>query len=601
MNLGQILPQNDQQVKSVNGFSHETQADPVAEIVRSMGIQCRKSERPPQSLSADSIYNPPILKRTIEEFRQDMLKKAETLYDVESACECANNGERGDAELIYSVFNNEVVHDHAESQDYFWNQLHWQPDNERNIPLIATDIATAVYKRAWLDKQKEALQLSLALGGENPDELTSKRLKIIKGQLTAIKDRLQTIQRLKGIESVLGYARAGLKLGISGNEWHNNPNLLGVANGVIDLETIQPVLPYKEQYIRVVTPAPYIAGWKYALFEKTVKEIFDGNVDKYNYLRRLLGYALSGTCRESDFIILYGKHGRNGKELITGAINDTLGDALSGILEAELLLKSKNKRSADAPTEALMVLRGRRFVWASETEQGRVFSLDMLKAISGGHKLTGRHGHQKQTEWKRTHTPFFLTNHLPHIPSQGLAEWDRVKVLTFPLSFIDQPDPTKPEHKKKDGTLPLRIREQELPGVLNWLLEGLREWRNGGLQTPQCVKNDTNAYRKTEDTLGKFIEEACEVDPKYVPNSNESNISCKPTQLYRHYTRWAGEASAGKALGKHTFYDEVENRGFKKVAIKGNDTFKGIGVGSYDFGEPTHTKGGNTFDLDGAC
>ncbi|MEZ4614080.1 MAG: hypothetical protein R2867_01000 [Caldilineaceae bacterium] len=100
-----------------------------------------------------------------------------------------------------------------------------------------------------------------------------------------------------------------------------------------------------------------------------------------------------------------------------------------------------------------MALRGRRIAWASESNEGQQMDLASMKDLSGGHQLTGRHNHGRQVEWGRTHTLVFLTNHLPHVNSQSLAEWDRIKVLTFPVSFVNDPDPKNLAQRKKDTTL----------------------------------------------------------------------------------------------------------------------------------------------------
>jgi len=42
--------------------------------------------------------------------------------------------------------------------------------------------------------------------------------------------------------------------------------------------------------------------------------------------------------------------------------------------------------------------------------------------------------------------------------------------------------------KKADATL-------EAPGILNWAIEGLAQWRANGLQEPAVVKDATTEYR----------------------------------------------------------------------------------------------------------
>ncbi|MEZ4674557.1 MAG: hypothetical protein R2932_09960 [Caldilineaceae bacterium] len=100
-------------------------------------------------------------------------------------------------------------------------------------------------------------------------------------------------------------------MGVTGDEWDGNANLLGVKNGVVNLMTGEPVQPSPDQYIRTVAPVPYIPGAKCPLWKKTLDGIFDGDPEKKKYLKELLGYAMSGASPNPDFIIWYGKDGRN--------------------------------------------------------------------------------------------------------------------------------------------------------------------------------------------------------------------------------------------------------------------------------------------------
>ena len=289
------------------------------------------------------------------------------------------------------------------------------------------------------------------------------------------------------------------------------------------------------------------------------------DLGKVGYVQRLLGYALSCECIEADFPIWYGKDGQNGKEYILERVRNVLGDKLAGAVEPDLLLKTKATRGANGSTEALMALRGRRIAWASETNEGQSMDLARMKDLSGGHVLTGRHNHGKQTEWKRTHTLLLLTNHLPHVNSQSLAEWNRIKVLTFPLTFVspDKLDKTNPALRLKDSTLGRYIDQNELPGVLNWLIAGCLDWRKNGLQPPPSVSTDTDKYQNAEDTLGLFISESCDIG---------ADEFCRPPELFLKYTAWADNP-----MGKQTFYKKIEAR-FAKDHTKTGDIFKGLSI-----------------------
>lgn len=511
---------------------------------------------------------PAVQRRSYAQLLAELKEKAIQTYDEQFTIDCLFSGEEGDARLLDYVLKDNVVYDHAEDLWYWYNNLFWEPDRTLNIHQLTSDVLSDVYKHLSVRKHAESIERERTLltkedaTPEEKDELK----KVITTSKTA-KARSVKLNEINEVKRVLIFACSGLRLGTTGEQWDTNIELLGVQNGVISLVTGLTVDPAASQYIRTVAPVYFAAAARCHLWEKSLLEIFDGNAENVAYVRRLLGYAMSGTCVESDFPIWFGKDGRNGKEFILERIRNVLGDKLAGVAESELLLRSKSDRGKNSATEALMVLRGRRIAWASETNEGKQMDLASMKDLSGGHLLTGRQNFGHQVEWKRTHTIILLTNHKPHVNSQALAEWDRIRLLEFPLSFVNEPDLAKPNQRQKDKTLGERIDASELAGILNWLIAGCLEWRSGGLQEPESVKQATEQYRQDEDTLGHFIRECCFVG---------AEAKCRPAELYRTYVAWVDPGA--KPMGKKTFYTKIEEMGHKRGAAMGYEWFYGLGV-----------------------
>ena len=47
----------------------------------------------------------------------------------------------------------------------------------------------------------------------------------------------------------------------------------------------------------------------------------------------------------------------------------------------------------------------------------------------------------------------------------------------------------------------------EISGILNWALEGWRDYNENGLNVPEVVKIATSEYKSESDTLAAFISE----------------------------------------------------------------------------------------------
>ncbi len=97
----------------------------------------------------------------------------------------------------------------------------------------------------------------------------------------------------------------------------------------------------------------------------------------------------------------------------------------------------------------------------------------------------------------------------------------------------------------------------ELPGILNWALDGLSDYRKQGLSPPTTVLVSTQEYREDMDVVGQWITERCVVDPK----------ASVPTGIaYSDYSEWAAE-EVGWELKKPRFRRQLSDRGF--AALKG--------------------------------
>ena len=116
------------------------------------------------------------------------------------------------------------------------------------------------------------------------------------------------------------------------------------------------------------------------------------------YLKRLMGYILTGSVKEEIFVFFYGT-GQNGKGTLVKIVVAVLGD-YAGILPTQTLLAGKNQRH---PTE-IAKLEGLRMAAASETTDGNFWNEGRLKALTGGDKQTGRKMRQDFSDFEPTHS-----------------------------------------------------------------------------------------------------------------------------------------------------------------------------------------------------
>jgi putative DNA primase/helicase len=352
-------------------------------------------------------------------------------------------------------------------------------------------------------------------------------------------------------------------LGISGDQWDVRPYLIACPNGVFDLAIgkFRPGQP--EDYIKTTCPTEWLAEDEPApRWCRFMEEIFGGNLELISYVKRLLGYGIIGLVIHHILIILWGA-GRNGKSTLLEILYYVLGP-LVGPIQAELLLEQKNPRSSAGPSPDIMALRGKRIVCASETDEGRKLNAGKVKWLTGGDTLVGREPYGKrEVAFKPSHLLFLLTNFKPRVKASDFAIWQRLHLIPFKFSFVD--NPKEPHHREIDPNL-VEDLKKEASGILAWLVQGFKEWREKGLRPPPTVLQAVEQYREEEDVVGLFISDCCVIAP---------GAKAKGQELYDAYKNWC-DREGRKPIWQVKFGEQLKSKfEWKK---EGTIVYYGIGL-----------------------
>tara|TARA_Y100000588_G_scaffold48864_1_gene46000 strand:- start:323 stop:856 length:534 start_codon:yes stop_codon:yes gene_type:complete len=133
----------------------------------------------------------------------------------------------------------------------------------------------------------------------------------------------------------------------------------------------------------------------------------------------------------------------------------------------------------------------------------------------------------------------------PEIRGSDDGIWRRVREVPFTRNF------SGPEQDKELMATLL----QELPGILNWAIEGSLLWQSEGLSPPASVTESTQDYRTEMDTVISFLEEECEQNPV-------QRTSVKI--LYENYLSWCRSQDRHPRT-KVQFGKELTSKGYKQV------------------------------------
>ena len=425
-------------------------------------------------------------------------------------------------------------------------------DDVERLAMIETDL-----KRMVIGQDKAVEKVALVY----LQEVYTLGVKIKEAEKAGEKDRakkfrdrrklfIRRVERLRserGVRACLRFARIGEhSLAISGEEMDNKPWLLACANGVINLRNGMLSDGRPEDYLSLASPFDYL-GSKHTdpIVERFMLDIFNNRQDVVDYMQKVYGYSITGLSKYHEFYCCFGERGFNGKGLVTETISGTLGP-LAAPIQSELLLEQKYSRSAAAPSPEIMKLKGLRFVYASETDEGRKFSSSKVKWLAGGDTLTGRWPNDKRNiDFKPTHTLFLLTNHKPRVDPADNAFWERMRLIVFEMSFVTnrEPDPEKNE-RQADIELPAKLSAAG-SAMLSWLVRGCLEWqRDGHLNPPPHIIAATAEYRRKEDLIQEWLDMCCFPDP-------EGQITA--AEAYASFELWFHENVGQKAPSQRFF------------------------------------------------
>lgn len=508
------------------------------------------------------------LQTHIEKARLWVTKGGSTDHDKVLAAFAAN--ESGDAELLVEFCRDRYCYDHADNRVYIWDGNVWLPDHIDSL-LKQVDLVVETYQKILVAESAKEFKQGSEEGGKS---------RLLTAQLAK---RIRQLHTLRRRQNVIKLGTSGPdSLGITGTEWDTNPWFLGCPNCVIDLKRVTRMRENPKtgksrelsrvltrnakpsDYIKTVIPTEYLGlNQKCPRFEQFLADVFQDDEELIKYLQRLIGYALLGNVSEHIFIILYGP-GRNGKSTLVDVLSDVLGHAVAAI-PAETLLSQGFYSTGGAPRADLMMMRGKRLVWTSETGKDREFDVEMVKRLTGGDPITARSPYGREmVTFKPTHTLFLLTNNKPHAPSDDYAFWERVHLVSFEVSFVDYP--ARSFERKRDPNLVNHLKK-EAPGILAWIIKGCLRYQGKGLKPPQTVVSATATYREQEDVIGRFVTECC---------SQGTGLRVKSSRLYDAFKKWASDCGHND-MGAVRFGKEMKKRFKSKVS--GGIIYLGLALG----------------------
>ena len=241
-------------------------------------------------------------------------------------------------------------------------------------------------------------------------------------------------------------------------------------NGVIDLKTNDFRPGQREDLITFRAGVSFDPDAKCPNWLALIDTVTGGDETLKVYVERVVGYVLTGSVREEVMFVLYGT-GNNGKSTFREALHKLMGDYATAA-DAGLLIE---RNASGTATPEIARLQGRRFVAINETAENDKLNEARVKFLTSQDTITGRKLHENYVDFYPTHKTFLTTNHKPIVRNADIGIWRRIHLLAFTVTI--------PQEAVEKDFLAKRLMP-ELPGILNWAVQGLAAYRREGLNPP---------------------------------------------------------------------------------------------------------------------
>lgn len=450
-------------------------------------------------------------RKTRERFRIVQEEEAAPIPDADDP----HLTDLGNAKKLVARHGHDLRYCQARGTWYAWDGRRWKLDECGEVERRAKETVLSWYgDAAELPAKKE-------------------RTKLVNHAM-----KCEAASRLK---AMIDLAKSEPGVPVAMADLDRDPWLLNVLNGTLDVRSGE-LRPHDQaDLITRLVPVDYdpLAGCP--TFLAYLHHILQGKTELVTFLQRAIGYSLSGDTSERCLFILWGG-GKNGKSTLLDTMLDLLTDYATRT-NTDALMASKYER---IPND-IAALKGVRFVYASEGEQGRRLAEARIKDLTGGDTVSARFMRGEWFAFRPELKLWLGTNHKPVIRGTDDAIWDRIRLVPFEVRI-----PPQEQDKRLRGKL-----LAEAPGILAWAVEGCLAWQRDGLGEPEDVLQATADYRSTEDVIGRFLGERCEF-------YETANVTKKA--LYGAYKSWC-EDGGERYVTQKAFGMRLSEMGFDEAYV----------------------------------
>lgn len=437
-----------------------------------------------------------------EPFSSSEVKESKELLQAKS--EYAQYSDGWLIQDFVSKYKDSLLMSRSEISHFFsWNGSRWE-----RRPLDHINTLVGGYLRSLVG--------TVAMAHENPKDGEAAAMRMSSAHLHSIVKR--------------GVLDSPV-LNVDVSQLDADPDIINTQAGPVHMPTGRRVKPDPGLFLTKVAGASFDPTATCPRWEKFILESSQGDPENARMIKALSGYMLTGHTREQILPFFVGK-GENGKSVYTAIMDEVAGE-YSDSIPSELLQTSRGGGEGSNAYQ-LAKLPGLRMAFTSETRAGSTWDDQKLKQLTGEDTIDARKPYGMPFSFESNASILVIGNHYPDLTVVSDAIARRIKVI-----------PWENKPVVRDNLLKDKLRA-ELPGILNWVLEGAQDWYENGITFSQASAEETREYLTEQDIMGAwFSAQVGEGDWNSTPVTSKA--------LYENFRTWVRVNTGSSALPYSVF------------------------------------------------
>ena len=459
------------------------------------------------------------------------------------------------AKLYSKMYKNDIFIVGKEKEIYYYNEVEklWKCETREVYVGFVADFLNNTSKNLV----KKFTSLRRELDEDEDNEAMSKLQQEVKG-------KAKGLDSTKAIEDLIKVSTGHLQCNDFETKLNVAHDYFPMKDGKkIHLPTLTISDRTKDDYFSFECPVEYVKDTPNA--DKFFGQLMPNEANR-EFLRKSLGYCISGDTSAQCFFIWYGS-GSNGKgelfrtiEMIMTKFFRTLGD---GIFEDD------NKKGASPDKMDLM---GGRLGSYNEGKTADEMELNMplLKRLSGQDAITTRALYQNNVTFRAFIKLIMATNYIPSVGEDD-ANKRRLKYVFFDSCFKSNPDITKPNEFKKDEDFVNQIQTIYLSEVFSWICQGAKSYYvDKKMEMTEEFTKRTNEIFQKEDSISSFFQNRMKI-------TNDSKDTIRRGDFFETYKEYCNKNSQ-RCKPRSTVFKRMEDLKIVEGKLHGYDVYRGIQI-----------------------